>query len=119
MSRPIDGDNLVNNLKMNRLRILLELDSDGAAVFDEIVEWIQMEPTITPPNEPLTPEELQSMCGQPVFVVSTKMGNFWALVNMNSVYVDARKCFLFDNFDAEYGKIWTAYRRPPEGENLE
>ena len=119
MSRPIDGDNLVNSLKMNRLCILSECENDGAAVFDDIVDWIQYEPTISPQNEALTPEELQGMCGHPVFVVSTEIGNFWALVNMNSVYVDARKCFLFDNFDAEYGKIWTAYRRPPEGENLE
>ena len=116
MSRPVDVDSLVKNLNMNRLRILSECENDGAVVFDEIVDWIRLEPTLTPPNEPLTPEELHGMCGQPVFVVSTKMGNFWALVNMNSVYVDARKCFLFDNFDTEYGKIWTAYRRPPEGE---
>ena len=57
MSRPIDGDNLTNNLKMNRLCILQECENDGAAVFDEVVDWIRLEPTLTPPNEWVSVED--------------------------------------------------------------
>ena len=57
MSRPIDGDNLTNNLKMNRLCILQECENDGAAVFDEVVDWIRLEPTLTQPNEWVSVDE--------------------------------------------------------------
>ena len=105
--RMIDADRMKKELLWGNVFLTSEETNVLVGIIDK-------QPTLTPQNEPLTPEELQGICGQPVFVVSDKFGNFWALVNMNSVYVDARKCFLFENFDAEYGKIWTAYRRPPE-----
>lgn len=84
----------------------------GGMLFDTAEEAIN---ALTPPNEPLTLEQLREMNGEPVFVISKDKGKFWALVNMNSVYVDAKKCFFFDDH-TEYGKSWLAYRRPPEGE---
>ena len=50
--RPIDGNELVRSLKNRRLHILMENENDGAAVFDDIVDWIKYTPTLTPPNEP-------------------------------------------------------------------
>lgn len=32
----------------------MENENDGAAVFDDIVDWIKYTPTLTPPNEALT-----------------------------------------------------------------
>lgn len=43
----------------------------------------------------LTLEELQKMNGQPVFVITKDGKKFWALVNMNSVYADNTRGFLF------------------------
>ena len=50
--QPIDGNELVRSLKNRRLHILMENENDGAAVFDDIVDWIKYTPTLTPPNEP-------------------------------------------------------------------
>ena len=74
MSRPIDGDNLTNNLKMNRLCILQECENDGAAVFDEVVDWIRLEPTLTPPNEWVRVEERLPEENQRVIVRCERVG---------------------------------------------
>ena len=55
--RPIDGNELVRSLKNRRLHILMENENDGAAVFDDIVDWIKYMPTLTPPNEWVSVEE--------------------------------------------------------------
>ena len=55
--RPIDGNELVRSLKNRRLHILMENENDGAAVFDDIVDWIKYTPTLTPPNEWVSVEE--------------------------------------------------------------
>lgn len=55
--RPIDGNELVRSLKNRRLHILMENENDGAAVFDDIVDWIKYTPTLTPPNEWVRVEE--------------------------------------------------------------
>ena len=46
-------------------------------------ECVYYRPTPTQPNEPLTLDELQKMCDQPVYVVHTyggKISGRWALV---------------------------------------
>ena len=55
--RPIDGNELVRSLKNRRLHILMENENDGAAVFDDIVDWIKYTPTLTPPNEWVSVED--------------------------------------------------------------
>ena len=85
---------------------------------------------LTPPNEPLTLEQLREMGGEPVWVVydqdaaKTTPGfdplTLWALVEVTKTSV-----FLTNNFggrtvyadeqDLEWAGI-TVYRRPPEGE---
>ena len=72
-------------------------------------------PTLTPPNEPLTLEQLREMDGEPVWV-ETKAGlKFWGIVTKICVSSgDGR--YLLITEDTEYGQTWVAYRRPPEGE---
>ena len=78
-----------------------------------------LQPTLTPPNEPLTWSELAEMEGQPVYIVEMGARRYWALVMFVSkdradfatvhnpdVYMDKER----------YGKSWMAYRRPLEGE---
>ena len=51
MARMIDGDDLIKSLKNHRLHILMEDEDNSAAVFDDIIDWIEYAPTLTPPNE--------------------------------------------------------------------
>lgn len=50
MARMIDGDDLIKSLKNHRLHILMEDEDNSAAVFDDIIDWIEYAPTLTPPN---------------------------------------------------------------------
>ena len=88
------------------------------------------EAAITPPNEPLTLEQLREMDGEPVWVVydqdaaKTTPGfdplALWALVEVTkgSVFLTNNlggRTAYADDQDLEWAGI-TVYRRPPEGE---
>ena len=45
------------------------------------IEYVEYAPTLTPPNEPLTLEELREMNGQPVWVEEI---NHWALIDIET-----------------------------------
>ena len=120
--RPIDANALIQGLKNNRLHILLENENDGAAVFDDIVNFIDYAPTLNPPNEPLTLEQLRKMDGEPVWVRCLKPNKY---VNPPIRWRILEKSIMgtFGVWDGEdglversYGTDWLAYRRPPEGE---
>lgn len=79
---------------------------------------------LTPPNEPLTLDELLKMDGQPVYVVfrpdnSGDKPQFWALVSADKQHDEV---YLLDSMGGagSYDEIWAnleaIYRRPPEGE---
>lgn len=83
------------------------------------IEYVEYAPTLTPPNEPLTLEQLREMDGEPVWVEDVK---HWALI-------DIEKGGQWDGVPfaiwAENGMKFTyniknrglhCYRRPPEGE---
>ena len=119
--RPIDGDEL---LGITRL-----LDTDAVRqsktaswLLDQVLHDIQAMPTLTPPNEPLTIEQLREMDGEPVWVKCLKPDKYtcppieWRILETaitgtfgvwgdNSVLIER-----------DYGTDWLAYRRPPEGE---
>lgn len=89
-------------------------------------------PTLTPPNEPLTLEELREMDGEPVYVIAKDMGIAeWNVITGKEPIAIAYDCpmpgfksvvegIAFANGRAfragAYGITWLAYRRPPEGE---
>ncbi len=67
-------------------------------------------PTLTPPNEPLTLEELREMGGQPYWHVGLREESpppHWNI--LDPFYAKRIE-------DYKYGENWIAYRRPPEGE---
>ena len=83
------------------------------------IEYVEYAPTLTPPNEPLTLDELLKMDGEPVYVVfrpdgSGERSQSWAQVNVDEKYGEV---YLVDCY---YDEIWAdlegIYRRPPEGE---
>lgn len=119
--RPIDGDEL---LGITRL-----LDTDAVRqsktaswLLDQVLHDIQAMPTLTPPNEPLTLEQLREMDGEPVWVKCLKPNKYinppvrWRILEKSITGT-------FGVWDGEdnliernYGTDWLAYRRPPEGE---
>ena len=87
--------------------------------------------TLTPPNEPLTLEQLREMDGEPVYIIASDMGiaewnviagkewitvaydvprNGFKAVVEGVGFINGR-AFRIDS----YGTDWFAYRRPPEG----
>lgn len=56
-------------------------DTQGADIISDVILQLDDMPTITPPNEPLTLEELREMNGQPVWVEEI---NHWALIDIET-----------------------------------
>ena len=73
--------------------------------------------TLTPPNEPLTLEQLREMDGEPVWIVDIGGRNWygpgWAIVDRENNLVRTVKNWNPVFFE-KYGERWLAYRRPKE-----
>ena len=91
-----------------------------ALLLESVVEQIvDTQPTLTPPNEPLTLEELREMNEVPVWIQNLEepAKSQWRLL-----YWDRGKYLVLQGISVrgylmeEYGESWLAYRRPPEGE---
>ena len=75
-------------------------------------------PTFTPSNDPLTPDQLREMEGEPVWVeFEDGSGGLWGIVHITIfaqiVFANGLHCTIGERY---YGKSYKAYRRPPEGE---
>ena len=77
--RPIDADVLLE--KLQRMIDYCKNDNqvNGLTALFQVGDAIMDCPTLTPPNEPLTLEELRQMDGQPVWVEDVK---HWALIDI-------------------------------------
>lgn len=78
--------------------------------WEEIIDALEHLSTLTPPNEPLTLEELREMGGQPYWHVGLREESLpphWNILDLFCAkHIE----------DYKYGENWIAYRRPPEGE---
>lgn len=94
---------------------------NNADLVKSILEWedahpnkaVPYKPTLTPPNEPLTLEQLRQMDG-PVWVACKPIegGNgYWCLCQRGHIITPAGSIF-----DVKEIPHWVFYRRPPEGE---
>ena len=116
--RPIDADVLEKELAHE----CVSLRGDNTRkTFYRAIKIVRQQPTVTtPPNDPLTLEELREMDGDPVWIEQNEGGpSRWAIVtDFESSYhvyfgtVRGRLCLPCD----DYGKTWLAYRRKPEEE---
>ena len=80
-------------------------------------------PETTPPNNPLTLDELREMHAEPVWIKRLKglsvCGTGWAVVDVcpNQIRVWWFGSEVEDEpSEKDYGETWIAYSRPPEGE---
>lgn len=121
MARAIDGDELLGIERLLDTDIVRQ-SKTASWLLDQVLHDIQAMPTLTPPNEPLTLEELRKMDGEPVYMTfPSDTGNqcgHWALVGTQR----------WGAVSLIYGCGWSSYesavetlgakfyRRPPEGE---
>lgn len=100
--RAIDADRLLK--MMSHWKPYMDMDN--------VREAVQNMPTLTPPNEPLTLEQLREMDGQPVWDSSLRC---WGIVKSEKdgdVFLQTKS----GEFGLDpLGRV-KIYRRPPEGE---
>lgn len=86
-------------------------------VIDGFINVVKTEPTLTPPNEALTLDQLREMDGEPVWIVDIGdrkwFGPGWAIVDRENNLVRTAKNWNPVFFE-KYGESWLAYRRPKE-----
>lgn len=89
--------------------------------YHQAAQIIDMLISPTPPNEPLTIEQLREMDREPVWIVDVGphkwYGPGWAIVERDNCLVRTAKNWSTLFFE-RYGERWLAYRRPPEGEGI-
>ena len=119
MARAIDAE---------KVEAKLQCDIDhcagyfNKAVLSMLLDYIRTVPTLTPPNEPLTLEQLREMDGEPVWIVEHPDWGHWELSADAEDYIADRDQDLYGlKHDDPAGQCglhvlgWLAYRRPPEG----
>ena len=107
--RAIDADRLLK--MMSHWKPYMDMDKVRKAV--------QNMPTLTPPNDPLTLEQLREKVGQPVWVQTPGIPKYGRWVIVAGVDTEDGQRTLYCQGDytcRNYGRDWLAYRRPPEGE---
>lgn len=121
MARAIDKDKLITSMAWH--------DQQGMiSSIDDILDIIEAFPTLTPPNEPLTEDQLEKMVGSPIWIESARRAEWMLLWGYHDPGVYGRS-FIFTRRTAqkeqfqfsELGVTWWPYhfppdRRPPEGE---
>ena len=109
--------------KQTMLDLIIEAkreDPETGSFAEWLAEYlVEHLPTLTPPNEPLTLEQLREMDGDTVWIVDVGphkwYGPGWAIVDRDNCLVRTVKNGNAVFFES-YGERWLAYRRPPEGE---
>ena len=121
--RPIDGDELLGIERLLDTDVVRQ-SKTASWLLDQVLHDIQAMPTLTPPNELLTLEQLRQMDGEPVYIVflpdvDGERLQFWALVSVD----EWGEVYLMNNLggSSTYEEAWAdieaIYRRPPEGGN--
>ena len=124
--RAIDGDRL-----LRELTALSHGQVWPGWTYEGIRLLIERQPTLTPPNEQLMPDELKEMGGKPVWTVGVSYTDDgkWAMWDIVEKADDEGVDFGYSTEGREWwnynlrdkagellGCAWACYRRPPEGE---
>ena len=99
--RPIDADRMKEELLWGNAFL-------SAKEINALVDLIDNQPTLTPPNEPLTPDELLTMDGEPVYIPKLKS---WGLVNIEEELIYKNTGWAVKLYES---LLLGVYRRPPE-----
>ena len=116
--RAIDVDRVKREIRKNKEKIVISCKQKYVPL-SLIYEILNKAPTLTPPNEPLTLDELRQMGGEPVWVQTPGIPKYGRWVIVAGVDTEDGQRTLYCQGDytcRNYGRDWIAYRRPPEGE---
>lgn len=112
MARAIDAEKYMELLKEQYLHHKSLGNSQAEKAWQGAIQLLYDMTTLTPPNEPLTLEQLREMDGKPVYVVCASNKSFWALVAGR--FVECIKGGYYWKADMNtYGTSWRAYSYPP------
>ena len=118
MARAIDGD----ALKRWCEKIIDQACHPATVQIGEVfLDKVRSMPTLTPPNEPLTLEELRKMDGEPAWWDDGE-GSCWGIISVDSAGMWGGIPFLrgrWRQVNFEYNieeRKMRIYRRPPEGD---
>lgn len=114
--RPIDSEKYMELLKEQYLHHKSIGDSQTARAWQGAMQLLYDMPTLTQPNDLLTPDQLREMEGEPVWVeFEDGSGGLWGIVHITIfaqiVFANGLHCTIGERY---YGKSYKAYRRPPE-----
>ena len=128
MARPVDAVQILEAInRHHKPTPVSQFESGFNDGLNQALWEITHAPTLTPPNEPLTLEQLREMEGQWIIIkafdadISGIMPAFikdqfaTTLCELGSKAIVPDLCEAHFSFN-EYGKTWIAYRRQPEGE---
>ena len=118
--RLIDAVQVLNDINLHHKPTpVSEFESGFNNGLNQAMWEITQAPTLTQPNEPLTPEQLREMDGEPVWVEDVK---HWALIDIEkggqwdgvpfAIWAENGVRFCYNVLDRNL----ICYRRPPEGE---
>ena len=116
--RPIDANELLGIERLLDTDVVRQ-SKTASWLLDQVLHDIQAMPTLTPPNEPLSTEQLREMDGEPVWIANPDALGYgsWGIVDGVYQAEDDQVLMLRGDYSCHYyGKTWLAYRRPPEGE---
>ena len=119
MKRPIDGEAYMELLKEQYLHHKSMGSNQMAQAWQGAMQLLYDMPTLTPPNEPLTLEQLRKMKDEPAYlkVFDPRLESGWHIIEA----VTENK-IIFRGWHTVYvpidgmGVDYNLYRRPPEGE---
>lgn len=119
MARPIDAEKYMELLKEQYLHYKAMKHGEAASAWQGAMQLLYDMPTLTPPNEPLSIEQLFELDGEPVWLEPLR---WWALIEAPR---GVRRAIFrlsnggwrayFSDDDLRNDRI-IVYRRPPEGE---
>ena len=121
MARTID-----KRIMLNLIIEAKKTDPEAGPFSEWLAEYlVDHLPTLTPPNEPLTLEQLRETDKVPIYVVTEKRGKGWCILSwhgVNESFTFFSKTGTLEGITAvplsasTYGDRWLAYRRPPEND---
>jgi hypothetical protein len=119
MARPVDAVQILEAInRHHKPTPVSQFESGFNDGLNQALWEITHAPTLTPPNEPLTWNELDNMIAKPVYIVELEDGeSCWVLVHtvddIKALFVSAFDQYDYGNREL-YGQTWLAYRRLPE-----
>lgn len=108
MTRAIDVDRVKREIRKNKEKIVISCKQKYVPL-SLIYEILNKAPTLTPPNEPLTLENLENM--EDTTPVWWDQINSWVLVYKGNLTTWSGKHLYAKGSNGKF------YRRPPEGED--